>query len=219
MHFIFYLILLVSAADYGNFGTYPKVPKTASINGFADPIYDLLPDCAKECVKFSTSNTPCPYWDTGCFCVMPQWAGLVGQCVAQKCKGEDVASARFLATSLCSVVGANTWMMPASISSMLSTAAGDVKEVTTIEGKTAKSWVTAPGSAAGSVVSETGSASETGSSESAQSTTTGSSSTGSSSTDSSSSSSSSPSSSANFAVLQTGGIGSVILGFMMYLLV
>ena len=127
MHFIFYLILLVSAADYGNFGTYPKVPKTASINGFADPIYDLLPDCAKECVKFSTSNTPCPYWDTGCFCVMPQWAGLVGQCVAQKCKGEDVASARFLATSLCSVVGANTWMMPASISSMLSTAAGDAK--------------------------------------------------------------------------------------------
>ena len=100
MHFIFYLILLVSAADYGNFGTYPKVPKTASINGFADPIYDLLPDCAKECVKFSTSNTPCPYWDTGCFCVMPQWAGLVGQCVAQKCKGEDVASARFLATSV-----------------------------------------------------------------------------------------------------------------------
>ena len=134
-------------------------------------------------------------------------------------RGEDVASARFLATSLCSVVGANTWMMPASISSMLSTAAGDAKEVTTIEGKTAKSWVTAPGSAAGSVVSETGSASETGSSESAQSTTTGSSSTGSSSTDSSSSSSSSPSSSANFAVLQTGGIGSVILGFMMYLLV
>ena len=55
-------------------------------------------------------------------------------------------------------------MMPASISSMLSTAAGDAKEVTTIEGKTAKSWVTAPGSAAGSVVSETGSASETGSS-------------------------------------------------------
>ena len=44
-----------------------RVPKTASINGFADPIYDLLPDCAKECVKFSTSNTPCPYWDTGCF--------------------------------------------------------------------------------------------------------------------------------------------------------
>ena len=56
MHFIFYLILLVSAADYGNFGTYPKVPKTASINGFADPS-TIYYQTVQRNVSFSTSNT------------------------------------------------------------------------------------------------------------------------------------------------------------------
>ena len=47
---------------------------------------DQLPECAKECVKQSTSSTPCPYWDTGCLCVMPQFAGAVGNCVAKTVK-------------------------------------------------------------------------------------------------------------------------------------
>ena len=32
------------------YATYPSVPKTASINGFADRIYDLLPEWAKPCM-------------------------------------------------------------------------------------------------------------------------------------------------------------------------
>ena len=39
------------------FTQYPSVAKTASYNGFADPIYDSVPDCAKDCLKQSTSNT------------------------------------------------------------------------------------------------------------------------------------------------------------------
>ncbi|RCK59168.1 putative GPI-anchored protein 7 [Candida viswanathii] len=200
----FFLILFfIQSILADDWATYPKIPKTASINGFADPIYDLMPTCAQSCLKFSTSNTPCPYWDTGCFCVMPQWSGLVGQCIAQNCQGDDVASATFLATSLCSLVGANTWMMPASISSQLSTAAGNAREVTTIEGKTAMSWVTAPGSSvAGDEASETGSSSSAASSDS-----------------SSSASETGSSSSANIGVLQTGGVGTMILGVLMYLVV
>ncbi|KAI3402640.1 hypothetical protein KGF56_004521 [Candida oxycetoniae] len=194
-----------------NYATYPKVPKTASINGFADPIIDLLPDCAKECVKFSTSNTPCPYWDTGCFCVMPQWSGLVGQCIAQNCKGDDVASATFLATSLCSTVGANTWMMPASISTMLSTAAGDAKEVTTISGKTAVEWVTAPGD---TVSSSDGSGSATSSAATSSSTGSESAASG-----SSSSATTNTSSTSNMGILQTGSVASVILGFLLSFLI
>ncbi|CAL1215731.1 unnamed protein product [Candida parapsilosis] len=219
-------ISFVQAAD--NYATYPKIPKTASINGFADPIVDLLPDCAKECVKFSTKNTPCPYWDTGCFCVMPQWAGLVGQCIAKNCKGEDVQSARFLATSLCSTVGANTWMMPASISDMMSSAASGAKEVTTISGKTAMQWVTAPGSSDTNVVSETDnseSVSETSDSSSASATdsdeetsATSESAESASSTEASStaneSSTTSTGSTSNLAVLQAGSLGSVIFGVL-----
>jgi len=220
------LVSFVQAAD--NYATYPKIPKTASINGFADPIVDLLPDCAKECVKFSTKNTPCPYWDTGCFCVMPQWAGLVGQCIAKNCKGEDVQSARFLATSLCSTVGANTWMMPASISDMMSSAASGAKEVTTISGKTAMQWVTAPGSSDNNVVSETDnseSVSETSDSSSASATdsdeetsATSESAESASSTEASStaneSSTTSTGSTSNLAVLQAGSLGSVIFGVL-----
>lgn len=146
---VIYFALFISYALAENYATYPQVPKTASINGFADPIVDLLPECARDCVKFDTGNTPCPYWDTGCFCVMPQWAGLMGQCVAQSCEGGDVNTARYLASSLCSAVGANTLMMPESISDALSTAAGNADVVTTLEGVTAASWV---------IVSETGSA-------------------------------------------------------------
>ncbi|CAN3478168.1 GPI-anchored hemophore Pga7p [Diutina catenulata] len=123
---LFALVALVSADDsfeVGDFRTYPKVPKTATINGFADPIFDRLPECAKECVKQSTGNTPCPYWDTGCFCVMPQWSGLVAECFAKCDDANDVVKASSLAMSLCSSAGANTWMMPASVSTVLSQAA------------------------------------------------------------------------------------------------
>ena len=118
------LLALFTAIQAGQWDTYPEVPKTASINGFADPIYDELPKCARDCVKASTGNTPCPYWDTGCFCVMPQWAGQVAECFVSKCEGKEVASATSLAVSLCSSVGANQWLMPASLSTALSSAVG-----------------------------------------------------------------------------------------------
>lgn len=120
---------LLAASAVADWATYPMVSKSASINGFADPIYDLLPECAKGCVKLSTRNTPCPLWDTGCYCVMPQWSGEVGKCIAENCKGGDVVSAESLATSLCSKVGANKWVIPASISTALSKAGGNVKAV------------------------------------------------------------------------------------------
>jgi cobalamin biosynthesis Mg chelatase CobN len=153
------ILLFISSAFAVNYATYPKVPKTASINGFADPILEFLPECAKECVKFSTGNTPCPYWDTGCFCVMPQWAGLVGKCVAEKCKGNDVVSATSLATSLCVKVGANTWIIPKSIESDLATAAA-VKGAATVSAE-----VTTSGPQATSAAEETSSDSSSGSAE------------------------------------------------------
>ena len=118
---------------------YPSVAKTASINGFADRIYDQLPECAKECVKQSTSNTPCPYWDTGCLCVMPQFGGAVGNCVAKNCKGKDVGSVESLATSLCSAAGVwePYWMIPSSVSDALAKA-GEAAAETTAETTTAE---------------------------------------------------------------------------------
>ncbi|CAK9441096.1 uncharacterized protein LODBEIA_P49650 [Lodderomyces beijingensis] len=192
-----FCFLFARAEDWA---TYPQVPKTASINGFADPIIDLLPQCAKECVKFPVNNTPCPYWDTGCFCVMPQWAGLVGQCIALSCSGDDVASATFLATSLCSTVGANTWMMPASISTMLSTAAGNAREVTTISGMTPMSWVIGPGSSASTGTVDV--ATETGTAAASSATTSATTASGS-------------SSATNIAVLQTASFGLVTAGFLL----
>lgn len=106
------------------YATYPPVPKTASINGFADRIYGELPSCAKECVKRSTSNTPCPYWDTGCLCVMPNFGGPIAECFASSCKGENVKSASSLAVSACSVAGVwdPYWIIPATASSALAAA-------------------------------------------------------------------------------------------------
>lgn len=115
---------LVSKSSADNWSTYPSVPKTASINGFADPIKAKLPSCASDCVDLSTGNTPCPYWDTGCLCIMPQWSGQVAGCIAQSCSGSELVVATSLAYSLCSSVGANLWMMPASVSTALSRAAG-----------------------------------------------------------------------------------------------
>ncbi|PSK38420.1 hypothetical protein C7M61_002983 [Candidozyma pseudohaemuli] len=116
--------LLGSVFAVNQWSTYPSVPKTATYNGFADPIYDDLPECAKSCVELSTRSTPCPYWDTGCLCVMPQWSGLVAQCIVEGCRNTEVASATSLAMSLCIKVGANAWIMPSSVSDMLSLAAG-----------------------------------------------------------------------------------------------
>ena len=65
---------------------YPSVAKTASINGFADRIYDQLPECAKPCMFQNTGVTPCPYWDTGCLCIMPTFAGAIGSCIAGNVK-------------------------------------------------------------------------------------------------------------------------------------
>lgn len=116
---------VTAANDFtvGDFRTYPKVPKTATFNGFADPIIDKLPDCAKECVKEDTGSTPCPYWDTGCFCVMPQWAGPVNECFAKCENPDDVKLATLLAYSLCTSVGANTMMMPGTVLELVQLAA------------------------------------------------------------------------------------------------
>ncbi|CAI5759635.1 unnamed protein product [Candida verbasci] len=105
--------------------TYPSVPRTASINGFADRIYDQLPACAQPCVKESTSSTPCPYWDTGCLCVIPAFTSAVGECIAENCSGEDVTNAESLAVSICSSAGVwePYWILPASVSQELSDAA------------------------------------------------------------------------------------------------
>lgn len=116
------LVALVSAS---NWATYPSVPHTASVNGFADMVNLALPECASECADISTSNTPCPYWDTGCLCVMPQWSGQVASCIAESCTGTDVASATSACLSVCSSVGANMWLMPASLSTELSEAAAE----------------------------------------------------------------------------------------------
>lgn len=104
-----------------NWSTYPEVPKTASINGFADPIYTYLPECAKSCVAEDTDSTPCPYWDTGCLCVMANWGGEVADCVASGCEGNNVAVMTNLAVSACSAAGVPSpyWFIPASASSAL----------------------------------------------------------------------------------------------------
>ncbi|CAH6722417.1 hypothetical protein CLIB1444_09S03114 [[Candida] jaroonii] len=110
-----------TTSTYGDYATYPAVPKTASINGFADPIYTKLPDCAQACVQEDTGITPCPYWDTGCLCVMQNWGGKVADCVASACRGDNVKSVTSLATSLCSSVGAPSpyWFIPATASEAL----------------------------------------------------------------------------------------------------
>lgn len=143
-----YLILLIALLKFvqaENWSTYPAVPKTASINGFADPIYEKLPSCAQECVKYDTGNTPCPYWDTGCFCVMPQWAGQVAECFASACSGSDVDSATSLASSLCGSVGAKTWMIPPAASTAVQKAEQNAASATTT-GSGASGSTTATGS-------------------------------------------------------------------------
>lgn len=114
-----------TSAKAANYATYPSVAHTASINGFADPIYAELPECAKSCVEEDTDSTPCPYWDPGCLCVMSTWGAAVAECFIENCQGSDVSSAASLATSICSSAGVPSpyWYLPASDSAALSSAA------------------------------------------------------------------------------------------------
>lgn len=131
-------LILATIASADNFATYPKVPKSYTINGFADPVYDAIPECAKECVSYK-NPTICPTFDSGCFCVMPNWNALVAECLVNKCSGKDVVQATSAITSMCNRVGANTWAMPASYSTALSKAAiKDVDAVTTTSETAAK---------------------------------------------------------------------------------
>ncbi|PSK36206.1 hypothetical protein C7M61_004024 [Candidozyma pseudohaemuli] len=98
-------LLAVALAADNPYATYPSVPKTASINGLADPIYEKLPECAKSCFSKSTSSTPCPYWDTGCLCVMTPWTNSVAECIAEQCKGNDVNVATSVAAAQCQSAG------------------------------------------------------------------------------------------------------------------
>ena len=156
---------LVYAADEADAYTqYPSVPHTASINGFADRIYDQVPSCAQECLKQSTSNTPCPYWDTGCLCVMPQFGGAVGNCVAENCQGSDVGSFESLATSICSSAGVwePYWMIPGSVSSALASAAtAEVEATTTDEATTTAEETTEAEETTTTAAEETTEAAET----------------------------------------------------------
>lgn len=124
------LLALASATTTTTNGyeTYPSVAHTASINGFADKIYDLLPSCAQTCVTKSTSSTVCPYWDTGCLCVISAWISDVADCFASACSGSDVASATSLATSLCSSAGVASpyWLIDSAASSSLAAAVAEV---------------------------------------------------------------------------------------------
>ncbi|CAI5760128.1 unnamed protein product [Candida verbasci] len=112
------------------YATYPSVARTASINGFADLIYDQMPDCAKACMYANTGVTPCPYWDTGCLCIMPDFVGEIAQCVAESCRGQDVNDVRSLATSQCSRAGVwdPYWMLNADDDALLSSAAAQTTE-------------------------------------------------------------------------------------------
>lgn len=108
------------------YATYPSVAKTASINGFADPMISAgAPACAKPCLGQSTGVTPCPYWDTGCLCVIPAFANAVADCVAKSCKGSDVKLVTSLAQSVCSKAGVPNpyWLINAAASSELASAA------------------------------------------------------------------------------------------------
>lgn len=111
---------------------YPSVAKTASINGFADKIYDKVPVCAQECLKQDTGNTPCPYWDTGCLCVMPQFGGPIAQCIANHCQGLNVVSATSIAKQHCSAAGVwdPYWMIPPAGIYLLESAAANTVEET-----------------------------------------------------------------------------------------
>ncbi|GEQ69469.1 hypothetical protein JCM33374_g3141 [Metschnikowia sp. JCM 33374] len=152
---------LLALAQAG-YETYPSVAKTASINGFADKLYGNLPACAQQCVKQSTSSTPCPYWDAGCLCVMSNFGSAVANCIAQNCQGADVGSAESLATSVCSSAGVPSpyWYIDSGASSALGAA----------EAKTVAATTTATSSAAATQTTSAAAAAATSSATTASST-------------------------------------------------
>ncbi|PIS50995.1 hypothetical protein CJI97_004535 [Candidozyma auris] len=131
------LVASALAAD-NPWATYPSVPKTASINGFADPIFDSLPSCAQPCVKQSVSSTPCPYWDTGCLCVMTTWSSSVTECFAKNCKGDDAQKALDTSVNICKKVGVwePYWIINAQASAAIESA---IKEQATTQQETTSS--------------------------------------------------------------------------------
>lgn len=133
------LIILAAAlvkAEDNPYTQYPSVAKTATINGFADPIYNQVPSCAQDCLKENkdTGNTPCPYWDTGCLCIMPQFANKVADCIAKGCSGGDVKQATDAAYGACQKAGVwePYWQIGDEQKAALSKAA-EVEAATTAE--------------------------------------------------------------------------------------
>ena len=123
--------VVLAADDANQWATYPSVAKTASINGFADRIVDTVPECAKSCLESQgTGNTPCPYWDTGCLCVMPQFNGPIAECVIKACGGSEVGDVASQATAACSAAGVwePYWMLPSSDNAAISSAIANTEE-------------------------------------------------------------------------------------------
>lgn len=121
------------------YATFPPVPRTATYNGFADRIYDDIAECAQACVEADTGITPCPYWDTGCLCVMSMWGNGVANCIAENCRGSEVETVTSLASSACSVAGVPSpyWFlggaqMQALASAAAYTAVSSVQSIATI---------------------------------------------------------------------------------------
>ena len=119
------ILTAIASAAENPYAHYPPVAKTATINGFGDRVYDAFPQCAKDCVRKSTSNTPCPYWDIGCLCMMPQFQSEVALCIADNCSGSNVESASQVAVNSCSAAGVNSpyWFINGAASTALSFAA------------------------------------------------------------------------------------------------
>ncbi|WEJ97771.1 hypothetical protein PSN45_005332 [Yamadazyma tenuis] len=138
--------IALGASTTNPYATFPSVPHTASINGFADRIYADLPSCAQACVKQDTGITPCPYWDTGCLCVITNWSGEVADCVASACAGSEVGTFTSLATSLCSSAGVPSpyLFLPDSASAALISAASRGGATTTAESSAAAATTSSP---------------------------------------------------------------------------
>ena len=96
---------VVSAAE--GYETYPSVAHTATYNGFADPLIPRVGPCVQECLKANpgTGMTPCPYWDTGCLCIMPMFGNIVADCIAALCVGDEVKLATEQAVEVCLAAG------------------------------------------------------------------------------------------------------------------
>ncbi|CAN3500477.1 hypothetical protein DICA1_C06106 [Diutina catenulata] len=163
--FLLIAVALVKAEEnpYSNF---PSVAKTATLNGFADPIYPNLAPCAQKCLEDNkdTGKTPCPYWDTGCLCVMPQFANPIADCIAAQCVNSDVKQMSDAAVNACSAAGVwdPFWMISAPQKEALAAAAAKPATTTsTSEAPTSTSAAPAPTSTSESPVETTPAAPET----------------------------------------------------------